>query len=85
MTGRNKLKKTTARFNLRRLGTIIRQRRQDLDLSQEDLALMCRLHRTYISGIERGVRNPTITCIDGVARALELSIADLLTRCETRS
>ncbi len=84
MSVANKNKKTSFRFNLRRLGTVIRERRQQLDLSQEDLADRCELHRTYISGIERGVRNPTITCIDDVANALELSLADLVKRVEAR-
>ncbi|HEY9793608.1 MAG TPA: helix-turn-helix transcriptional regulator, partial [Candidatus Obscuribacterales bacterium] len=63
MTGGSK-KKSAIKFSLRKLGLVIRQRRQELAFSQEDLAVRCRLHRTYISGIERGVRNPTITCID---------------------
>ena len=75
----NKLKKPSkTRFNLRRLGASIRLRRQEMDMSQEDLAALCRLHRTYISGIERGVRNPTITCIFDVSKALKLSLAELL-------
>lgn len=79
-----KHKKITLKFNLRRLGVAIRERRQELGYSQEDLAAACKLHRTYISGIERGVRNPTITCIDDVARALEYSLTDLVQRTEVR-
>jgi transcriptional regulator with XRE-family HTH domain len=72
--------KTASKLSLRKLGIAIRERRQELDLSQEDLAERCHLHRTYISGIERGVRNPTVTCIDDVARALNIDLAELVKR-----
>jgi transcriptional regulator with XRE-family HTH domain len=45
--------------------------------SQEDLAERCGLHRTYISGIERGTRNPTISCAAAIAAAFGVRIADL--------
>jgi transcriptional regulator with XRE-family HTH domain len=80
----SKSKKSSIKFNLRRLGIVIRERRQEMEMSQEDLAGLCKLHRTYISGIERGVRNPTITCIDDVARALRLTLTDLVGRTEVR-
>jgi transcriptional regulator with XRE-family HTH domain len=83
MSGGNK-KKSAIKFSLHKLGLVIRQRREELEFSQEDLAGRCKLHRTYISGIERGVRNPTITCIDDVARALEMTLADLVKRTEPR-
>lgn len=46
--------------------------------SQEELADEAGLHRTYVSGIERRVRNPTITIIERLAKALRCSIGDLL-------
>lgn len=52
--------------------------RKERGYSQEELAFECELHRTYISGIERGVRNPTIVILDKIAKALEISIKDFL-------
>ena len=45
--------------------------------SQEELAHRAGLHRTYISGVERGVRNPTLTVLEKIALALEVSIGAL--------
>lgn len=44
--------------------------------SQEELSFECGLHRTYISGIERGVRNPTVTILDTIAQSLKCSITE---------
>jgi two-component system, response regulator len=52
--------------------------RQRLGISQEALAERADLHRTYITGIEAGVRNVTLNSIDKLARALEVSAASLL-------
>ncbi len=46
--------------------------------SQEQLAEKAGLHRTYISGIERQRRNPTISIIQDLALALEIDICDLV-------
>ena len=48
-------------------------------MSQEDLASAAGIDRTYVSGIERGVRNPTITVLARFAEALKTSSAQLLT------
>jgi DNA-binding XRE family transcriptional regulator len=45
--------------------------------SQEDLADYSGLHRTYISGVERGVRNPTIEIVSRIASALGVEVAHL--------
>ena len=45
--------------------------------SQEELAEQSGLHRTYVSGVERGVRNPTLSVLDRIAQALHLAIGDL--------
>jgi transcriptional regulator with XRE-family HTH domain len=58
-------------FNLRRL-------REKKGWSQEKLAEVTGLHRTYISGIERGIRNPTLMIIEQIATALKIRPADLL-------
>jgi len=60
-----------------RFGKAIRRRRRELDLSQEALAEKAELHRTYISSIERGTRNPSLENIKKLADALDISIANL--------
>jgi transcriptional regulator with XRE-family HTH domain len=64
----------------KRFGKAIRRRRRELEISQEQLAERSGLHRTYISDIERGDRNPSLENVERLARALELTIADLLTQ-----
>ncbi len=61
-----------------RLGVRIRELRQARGLSQEAFADSCDLDRTYISGIERGVRNPTITTLETLAKGLEITLSELL-------
>lgn len=46
--------------------------------SQEELAERAEVHRTYVSQVERGLRNPTILIVARLARALKVSAADLL-------
>jgi transcriptional regulator with XRE-family HTH domain len=62
-----------------RFGKAIRRRRRELDFSQEELAERAELHRTYISDIERGERNPSLENIEKLAKALGISIARLFT------
>lgn len=50
--------------------------RKSQGLSQEELAFRCEMHRTYISGIERGVRNPTIVVLDKIAKQLKISVKE---------
>ena len=52
--------------------------RQDQGWSQEELAERAGLHRTYVSGVERGVRNPTVTVLEKLARGLGVSMPDLV-------
>jgi transcriptional regulator with XRE-family HTH domain len=52
--------------------------RDEQGFSHESFADHCGLHRTYISGIDRGVRNPTVVIIDKVARALRVPASQLL-------
>lgn len=59
-------------------GASVRKLRFRLGLSQEALAERADLHRTYIADIERGGRNVTLKSLDRLARALEVSTADLL-------
>lgn len=61
-----------------RLAANMKRLRKGRGWSQEVLADEARLDRTYISGIERRVKNPTITVVDRVASALQCSLGDLL-------
>ncbi len=54
-------------------GKKIRAIRDRRGISQESLAFQCGLDRTYISGIERGTRNPSLTNILKIAASLEVS------------
>ena len=60
-----------------RFGKAIRRRRRELDLSQEELAERAELHRTYVSDIERGDRNPSLENIEKLAKALNIKVSDL--------
>lgn len=62
----------------RRVGLNVKRCRQEKGLSQEALAFEAKLHRTYISGVERGVRNPTVTVLEGIAVALGVPSSSLL-------
>jgi len=59
------------------LGKNVRNYRKICGISQEDLAEKSGLHRTYISGVERGLRNPTVSVVGELAKALGVSIPDL--------
>lgn len=61
-----------------RLAANLRKLRQARGLSQEAFADEAGLHRTYVSDIERGARNPTITVVDRLAQALKIPIGALL-------
>lgn len=58
-----------------RFGLAIKQRRQELGISQEELSFRAGLHRTYISDIERGSRNPSLENIEKLAKALEIPLS----------
>ena len=60
-----------------RFGDAVRSRREQLGLTQEDLADKAGIHRTYLSDIERGSRNLSLINIERVAAALELPISGL--------
>ncbi len=61
-----------------RVGINLRKFRKARGFSQEKLAFECGLHRTYISGVERGVRNPTVLVLEEIALALSVPSAKLL-------
>ena len=61
-----------------RLAVNMKRLRKERGWSQEALADAAGLDRTYISGIERNVKNPTITVVERVAMALKCQMGDLL-------
>lgn len=69
----------------RRFGELVRRLRAEAGFSQEEFALRCGLHRTYLGSIERGERNVTIRTADKLARALETTLADLFLELEKGS
>ena len=64
---------------LKQFGSRVQHYRIAAGWSQETLADLAGLHRTYVSGIERGVRNPTLLIVHRIAAALSISPSELLT------
>lgn len=65
-----------------RFGLAVRSRREALGLTQEAFADRAGIHRTYLSDIERGVRNVSLVNVERVALALELKISELFVLVE---
>jgi Predicted transcription factor, homolog of eukaryotic MBF1 len=63
-------------------GLAVRRARTERGISQEQLAAMSGLDRTYVSGLERGKRNPTLATQERIAAALDVRIADLVASAE---
>jgi transcriptional regulator with XRE-family HTH domain len=61
-----------------RLARNLRRLRQEKGWSQESFAFEAQIHRTYVSDLERGVRNPTITVVEKLADALKVKVGVLL-------
>ena len=57
----------------------VRSFRKDHGISQEELADLCELHRTYIGSVEREERNVSLSTREVLARALGVSVPELLT------
>lgn len=66
----------------RRFGTVVRRRRVAAGLSQEALAGAARVHPTYVSLLERGLRDPKLSSIRKLAKALETTAASLVGEAE---
>ena len=60
-----------------RIGRNLQGLRAAKGWSQEEFGERAGLHRTYVSGLERGVRNPTVTVLEKIARALGTTIGAL--------
>lgn len=62
----------------KKFGKRLRQLREERGWSQEEFADRAGLHRTYVSAVERGVRNPTLSVIERLAKAVGVSMAELI-------
>jgi transcriptional regulator with XRE-family HTH domain len=63
-----------------RFGRAIRRVREEQEITQEEAADRCGLHRTYYSGIERGVRNVSLVNIEKIGKGLKTSLSQLFER-----
>ena len=62
----------------RQVGRNLKRIRKERGWSQEQLAFESGLHRTYISGIERGARNPTIVILAQLAETLAVDVSEFV-------
>ena len=69
----------------RAFGTALRAERERQGLSQEGFGFEAELDRTYVSGVERGVRNPTLRIIVKLCRALGVRPSTVMRRAEDAS
>ena len=67
---------------VKQFAKVLQELRHESGLSQEELAEKCNLHDRYISFLERGLRQPTITTIFKLAKALNISPSQLIKKVE---
>jgi transcriptional regulator with XRE-family HTH domain len=65
-----------------RFGFAVKSRREELSLTQEDLAELAGIHRTYLSDVERGTRNLSLINVERLAIALKWTLSELFERVE---
>ena len=65
-------------------GLLLREHRQALGLSQEDVAGKAGVHPTHVGLVERGQRTPSLDVAAGLAQAVGLSLSDLVREAEQR-
>jgi transcriptional regulator with XRE-family HTH domain len=63
-----------------RFGRAIRRIREEQEINQEEAAERCGLHRTYYSGVERGVRNVSLVNLEKIAKGLKTNLPGLFDR-----
>lgn len=61
----------------KRIGWNLKRLRSERNITQEDFATDSRLDRGYISGVERGVRNPSVLVLERIAKALHVDVIEL--------
>ena len=62
----------------KKFGDNLRRLRLEREISQEKLAEIADLHRTYVGSVERGERNVSLVNIERLAKALEISVNELM-------
>jgi transcriptional regulator with XRE-family HTH domain len=65
-----------------RFPDVLRKARIENGLSQEELADLAGLHRTYISQIERGLKSPSLRSLEQIANGLGIALSVMLRRLE---
>ena len=68
-----------------RVGLNIQELRRAKKLSQEELADMCKVHQTYLSGVETGKRNSSLLVLERIANALNVDAEELFHRRRRRA
>lgn len=63
-------------------GQAVREYRNQIGISQEELAFRAGIHRTYVSQIERGIKSPSLKVIFVLAQALEILPHELVEKAE---
>lgn len=66
-------------------GTVLQQRRRTVGLSQEALADRAGVHRTYVGLVERGERNASLDVANAFAKALGVSLSEMIRAVEKRT
>lgn len=65
-------------------GTNVRRLRLERGLSQEEFGFAAGIDRTYVSGVERGLRNPSLVLAEKFAKGLGVELRELLRSVETQ-
>lgn len=63
-------------------GKVLKQLREEMELSQEQFGFRAGLHRTYVSQLERGIKSPSLQTLHKISRALRIKTSELIARIE---
>lgn len=78
MNARTFIKRKTMQKTVKQFGKRVKEIRLSKKMSQGDVAKILKVHPTYISGIERGLRNPSLITLEKIAKALSVDIDKLV-------
>jgi len=74
--------KKTHQTVINEIASVVKNRRATLGISQEELAHLAEIDRTYASQIERAIANPSLQVLCNLAEALQISLSQLLGEAE---